>query len=137
MTRATAVVADASSVLAMLLDVGAEGAWAAAHLARRPILAPHHMPVEVADTLRRGVTRGLASPDAAALALADLVDLRITLLPFAPFAQRAWALRDHVRTYDAWYVAVAETLDAPLVTLDQRLANAHGPQCTIWTPATG
>lgn len=135
MTSAPPVVADASAVVAMLLDDGRDGAWASEQLTRRPILAPHLMPVEVADTLRRSVRTGATSSDAASLALADLMDLRVALFPFAPFARRAWELRDHVRTYDAWYVAVAETLAAPLVTLDHRLANAHGLRCLVWTPA--
>lgn len=137
MTLATPVVADASAVVAMLLDVGDDGAWAASHLIGRSIVAPHLMPVEVADTLRRAARAGATSPDAAALALADLVALRVALFPFTPFAQRAWELRGHVRTYDAWYVAVAEALDAPLVTLDRRLANAHGVRCAVWTPDAG
>jgi predicted nucleic acid-binding protein len=136
MTRATPVVADASAVVAMLLDGGGDGAWAGAQLGRGPILAPHLMPAEVADTLRRSVRTGATSRDAASLALADLMDLRIELFPFPPFARRAWELRDHVRTYDAWYVAVAETLDAPLITLDLRLANAHGLRCAVRTPTT-
>lgn len=134
MTRATPVVADASAVVAMLADDGGDGAWAASRLSGRPILAPHLMPVEVADTLRRAVRTGATSTDAAALALADLVDLRVALFPFAPFARRTWDLRSHVRTYDAWYVAVAESLDAPLVTLDRRLAHAHRLVCEVWTP---
>jgi predicted nucleic acid-binding protein len=131
------VVADASAIVAMLLDEGSDGNWAATHLTQGPIVAPHLMPVEVADTLRRSIRRGTTSPDAAAQALADLEDLRAMLFPFAPFARRTWELRDHVRTYDAWYVALAEALDAPLVTLDHRLANAHGLRCTIWTPPVG
>lgn len=51
------------------------------------------------------------------------------LFPYAPFAARIWDLRDNVTCYDAWYVAVAETLNAPLATLDVRLANAPGPRC--------
>jgi predicted nucleic acid-binding protein len=39
-----------------------------------------------------------------------------------------------VTPYDAWYVALAEALDATLVTLDLRLARANGPTCTFLTP---
>jgi predicted nucleic acid-binding protein len=45
--------------------------------------------------------------------------------------ERAWELRDTVRSWDALYVALAEALDATLLTLDERLARADGPRCTI------
>ncbi len=44
---------------------------------------------------------------------------------------RVWQLRDSVRGWDAFYVVLAEALDAPLVTLDARLARAPGPTCRI------
>lgn len=45
-----------------------------------------------------------------------------------------WEIRSSVRTYDAWYVAVAEALDLPLATLDTRLTSAPGPRCEFITP---
>lgn len=131
------IVADASAVLAALMDSGTNGAWANALLVRHAIAAPHHMPAEATSALRKAVRVGTASPEMAALALAELHDLRITYYPFGPFAERTWSLHPPVSSYDAWYVALAETLDAPLVTLDHRLANAHGLRCAVWTPATG
>ena len=62
---------------------------------------------------------------------ADLLDLPITLYPFDPLADRIWTLRQTVNAYDAWYVA----LDAPLTTVDHRLARAPGPTCVLMTPA--
>jgi predicted nucleic acid-binding protein len=44
---------------------------------------------------------------------------------------RIWELRDDLSAYDATYVAVAETLEAPLVTADARLARASGSWCTV------
>ena len=131
------IVADASAVLAALMDLGPNGTWANALLARHPIAAPHHMPVEATSALRKAVRAGTASPETASLVLAELGDLRIAYYPFAPFAERTWSLHTHVSSYEAWYVALAEALDAPLVTLDHRLANAHGLHCAVWTPATG
>ena len=69
-----------------------------------------------------------------ALAHADLVALRVTLFPYAPFAQRVWELRANVTAYDAWYVAVAEALDSELATVDQRLSRASGCRCAFLTP---
>jgi predicted nucleic acid-binding protein len=60
---------------------------------------------------------------------ADLVQLRIELFAYDVHADRIWELRPNLATYDAWYVAVAEALGAPLVTLDERVARAAGPTC--------
>ena len=62
----------------------------------------------------------------------NALDLRTH--PFAPHAERVWALRHNLTAYDAWYVAVAEALDCPLATLDRRLSRASGPACEVLTP---
>ena len=64
----------------------------------------------------------------------DLLLLDLELFPFAPFAERVWALRGNLTSYDAWYVALAEALDCPLVTLDRKLNGAAGPACEVVTP---
>ena len=128
------LVVDATVVTSALIDSGPEGAWADEQLAAVPLVAPHHMPVEVANVLRRAVLRGEIPQGLAALALQDLLDLRIGLFSFEPFARRAWALRDNVNPYDAWYVALAESLDVPLATLDARLSRAPGCRCVFVTP---
>ncbi len=87
------------------------------------------MIAEAANILRRSAVAGTISREQASLAHADLLELRVELFPYAPFAARIWALRDNVTCYDAWYVAVAEALGAPLATLDARLANVPGPGC--------
>lgn len=127
-------VVDASAVVAALVDGGPDGDWAAAQLSSAPLAAPHLMPVEVANILRRAALAGDLSPDAATLAHADLLELRATLFPYEPVGARAWALRDTVSAYDAWYVALAEALGAELVTLDRRLSRAPGPRCRFVTP---
>ncbi|MGI8578807.1 MAG: type II toxin-antitoxin system VapC family toxin [Nocardioidaceae bacterium] len=68
------------------------------------------------------------------MAHADLTDLRVELFPYQPFAARVWELRENVTASDAWYVAMAEHIRAPLATLDLRLARAHGPRCAFRTP---
>jgi len=128
------LVIDAGFVAAALIDSGAEGAWADRLLAGDALAAPHLMPVEVANILRRTIASGEVTADAAAMAHADLLALRIQLFPYAPFASRVWELRDNVTCYDAWYVALAEDLDAPLATLDVRLSRATGPRCRFQLP---
>ncbi|TVZ04541.1 PIN domain-containing protein [Trebonia kvetii] len=123
------LVIDASTVVAGLIDSGTDGRWAEALLASDSLAAPHMMTAEAANILRRSAAAGGISAEQASLAHADLLDLRVEFFPYAAFATRIWELRDNVTCYDAWYVAIAEALGAPLATLDVRLANAPGPRC--------
>jgi predicted nucleic acid-binding protein len=72
-----------------------------------------------------------ATPGAAAVRASRL---RARHYPFEPFLARVWDLRDDVTVYDAWYVALAEALGAPLVTADDRLRRADGPRCPVLGP---
>ena len=128
------LVIDSSLMVAALVDGGQVGSWADQLLGTDHLTAPHLMPVEVANVLRRAAATGEISADAAALAHADLLDLRVELFPYEPYATRVWELRDNVTAYDGWYVALAESLDARLATLDRRLARAPGPRCAFATP---
>ncbi|WP_131767345.1 type II toxin-antitoxin system VapC family toxin [Candidatus Protofrankia californiensis] len=128
------LVIDSSLVAAALVDSGQAGTWADRLLATDDLAAPHLMPVEVANVLRRAAMAGEISADTAALAHADLLSLRVELFAYEPFATRVWELRENVTAYDGWYVALAESLGAKLATLDLRLAKATGPRCTFATP---
>jgi predicted nucleic acid-binding protein len=131
------VVVDASVIVAALVDGGSDGEWAAAELEHEDLVAPHLMPVEVANILRRVVLAGDLSADVAALAHGDLVRLRIDLVPYEAHAERVWSLRDNLTAYDGWYVALAEALEVPLITLDRRVARATGPRCAFRLPPMG
>jgi predicted nucleic acid-binding protein len=128
------LVVDASVVVAALVDDGEVGRWADAALDHQGLAAPHLMPFEAANILRRAALRGDVSEDVARLAHADLLDLTVELVTFEALARRAWALRSSVTVYDAAYVALAEALDAPMMTLDIRLSRAAGPRCSFITP---
>ncbi|HEY4852441.1 MAG TPA: type II toxin-antitoxin system VapC family toxin [Streptosporangiaceae bacterium] len=128
------LVIDASLVVSALVDSGSTGTWAESLLAAGPLSAPHLMPVEAANILRRAAMAGNISADAASMAHADLLDLRVELFPYAPLAARVWELRGSVTSYDAWYIALAESLGSRVATLDLRLARAPGPRCGFETP---
>lgn len=130
------LVVDASLVVAALIDGGTDGRWAESMLESDALAAPHLLPVEVANVLRRVVAVGEVSTDSASLAHADLLGLRISLFAYEPFANRVWELRGGVSAYDAWYVALAESLDAPLATLDRRLTRSTGTRCRFAIPAS-
>jgi predicted nucleic acid-binding protein len=129
------VVVDASAVAAALLDSGPDGAWARGQLVSTPLVAPSHVLVEVSSVIRRLVLSGALGRDVAALAHDDLIQLPITIFPFEPLAQRVWELHPSVTAYDAGYVALAEALGVPFVTLDRRLARANGPACEFVLPS--
>jgi predicted nucleic acid-binding protein len=68
---------------------------------------------------------------AAAAAVQELADLPLTKVEDEVLLDRAWALRQRVRISDAFYVACAQLLEAPLVTADARLARAGLTGVTI------
>ena len=128
-------VLDASVVVAAATDAGAVGDWARTTLGHGHLVAQHLLPVEVTNTLRRLVLAGVIDASSASSGLRDLSDLGIELYPFEPFADRVWELRSTVSSYNAWYVALAEAHEAPLATLDMRLARAKGPRSAFLQPS--
>lgn len=128
------VVVDSSALVAALTDSGPGGTWAASTLAEGELSAPHLMLFEATNTLRRLEIAELIGPAEAAAAFAELHSVRLDLWPFAPLGDRIWQLRSSVTSYDAAYVALAELLGTPLVTLDQRVARASGPRCEVLVP---
>lgn len=92
---------------------------------------PHLFEVEVLGVLRRFSLRGMLSQERARLALDRLSSMRLARYPHAAMLPRMWELRDNVTTYDAAYIALAESLEAPLVTTDARLARAPGIRAAV------
>jgi predicted nucleic acid-binding protein len=93
--------------------------------------APHLVDAEVGHALRGEVRAGEISARAAKAALADLLEMRLQRVSHHLLAERAWELRQNLSFYDALYVALAEVLEAPLVTLDVRLSRAPGVRAEI------
>ena len=122
-------VIDASVVVTALAD--AEHArWAEVQLsvggANRALWAPHLIDAEVGQALRREAAAGRLGEDRADAALSDLARMPLRRIDHVGLLHRAWDLRHNLSFYDSLYVALAEVLDAPLVTLDRRLARAAG-----------
>lgn len=119
------IVVDASALLEVLLNTPAGTLVARRLFAEDETLhAPHLLDVEVAQVLRRYALAGDLDPDRGLQALEDLADFPLTRYPHDLFLPRIWELRHNVTAYDAAYIALAETLAAPLVTRDARLATA-------------
>ena len=125
-------VVDASAVVEMVLRTPIGERCRARLLADGELLAaPHLLDVEVAQVLRRFAASGDISSDRGGEALSDLADLPLSRYPHGHLLGRAWELRQSMSAYDAVYVALAEALDAPLVTCDGRVARAHGHAATV------
>jgi len=119
-------VVDASVLIEFL--VGGEHAEAAEQAIGRErwVWAPALVDAEVGQALRRQVRGAEISARKAGAALDDLLEMRVQKVPHRHLIDRAWELRDNVSFYDGLYVALAEALDAPLVTLDAKLSRASG-----------
>ena len=95
------------------------------------LFAPAHFDAEIVSALR-GMARGNPGLDQIVPgALAHLAGFPIRRMPLAPLLDRMWELRHNITAYDAAYVALAERLDAVLITCDARLVAATGPTCTF------
>ncbi|MDE0351208.1 MAG: type II toxin-antitoxin system VapC family toxin [bacterium] len=127
-------VIDASVLVAALVDSGHDGVWARRAILEGPLAAPELALVETSNLLRRLELSGSVSRLEATAAHRDLLRLKLDVYPFAPFADRVWELRSNLTSYDAWYVALAEALDWPLLTLDRRIGRAGTPLCEVLVP---
>ena len=98
------------------------------------LLVPHLLDAEVTSVLRRATREGRLTARSAVQALDDLMALELQRFSHVPLLPRAWELRENLTVYDALYVALAERMDVPLVTLDARLAAAPGIRAVIVMP---
>lgn len=96
--------------------------------------APHCIEAEVLGVLRRDWSRGVVDEMTCGLAVRDLRAWPGYRIPHTHLVERAWQLRHQLRSWDALYVALAQHLDAPLVTLDSRLARAA--DCEVLIPGS-
>jgi predicted nucleic acid-binding protein len=125
------IVADASVIAPALADDGGDGERARSHLIDQRLAAPELLDLEVASVWRRAARAGRLEGRRARQALGDLAALPIARIPHQPLMRRVWELRDNLTPYDAAYVALAEALNAPLLTADRRVYKAPGSRCEI------
>lgn len=125
------IVLDASVAAPALAMDDEEGDRVRARIPEDEVFAPELIDLEVTSYVRRAVRFGLLEPVRAVEALADLALLPLERISHTPFLSRMWELRDNVTPYDAAYIALAETFDAPLLTADARLSRAPGIRCEV------
>ncbi|MFI4974818.1 MAG: type II toxin-antitoxin system VapC family toxin [Caulobacterales bacterium] len=126
------IVVDASALLEVLLRTPAADAVESRLFdAGQTLHAPHLLDVEVAQVIRRYAASGEIDGERGRAALADLADLPLRRYPHDFLLPRVWELRANLTAYDAVYVALAETMGAPLLTRDQSLAAAPGHHARV------
>ena len=126
------IVPDASAAIELLLRTPTGSRVEARVFSPRvPLHTPHLIDVEVAQVLRRYVVAGAIAPARGRDALQDLSDMSLIRYSHDVLLERIWQLRDNLTAYDAAYVALAEALDAPLLTCDRKLASAAGHRARV------
>ena len=126
------IVIDASALLEALLQTSAAAAVAERLLGEElPLHAPHLIDLEVAQVLRRYEATGQVAAARCQAALDDLQDFSLRRYQHDVLLERVWELSHNLTAYDAAYVALAEALDATLLTRDRRLAAAPGHHARV------
>jgi predicted nucleic acid-binding protein len=126
------IVVDASIIVSALITDTDEGERTRLRLgAEDAICAPEIVDLEVANAWRRDLRTGRLSGDRAQRALDDLATMRLVRMPHRPLMPRIWELRHNLSPYDAAYVALAEALDATLLTVDGRSTRAPALRCKV------
>ena len=125
------LVVDSSAILNAIIAVEPVPGLAERLADDADLHAPHLIDIEVLHALRRLSNRGELSEDGASDARTDFGDLRLVRYPHVGIADRIWELRHNLTAYDAAYIALAEALDAPLITCDQRLSEAPGHSANV------
>jgi predicted nucleic acid-binding protein len=126
------IVVDASAVLEILLQTpAAPSVGRRIFAAGETLHAPHLLDLEIAQVLRRYTRLGDISPQRGSEAIADLAGLPLTRYPHLVLLPRIWELRHSFTAYDAAYIALAEALDAPLVSRDRALASSASHRAQV------
>ncbi|HWE83855.1 MAG TPA: type II toxin-antitoxin system VapC family toxin [Terracidiphilus sp.] len=126
------IVLDTSAVVDWLLQTPAgQRIEHRIYASQETLHSVHLLDVEFVQVLRRLVREGTLTAKRASEAIDDLAALRITRYAPVLLLERSWRLRQNLSAYDAAYVALAEGLQAPLITRDRRIAAAPGHSAAV------
>lgn len=126
------LVIDASAALELLMTTGS-GFAVEEHVLEsgEPLAAPHLIDIEVLHVIRRFHRTGVLTRQRSEQAIDDFGDLPITRYGHEILRSNMWRMRDNLTAYDAAYIALAELLDAPIVTCDGKLARSSGHDVSV------
>jgi predicted nucleic acid-binding protein len=126
------IVADASVVVEVLLNTR-KGIEIGSRFLRgeETVHVPHLLDLEVLQTMRRYTRSATVGTLRAEQALRYYVEMQLVRYPHVVLAPRIWALRHNWTAYDAAYIALAEALDAPLITCDRAMAANSGHSAEV------
>jgi predicted nucleic acid-binding protein len=128
------IVLDTSAAIEFLAGLQ-HGEWVESEILADPDLhAPHVIDIEVVGVFRRLARERRIADERATAAIEALIGLDIVRYPHVPLLPRVWELRPNLRAADAAFVALAEVLDARLLTTDERIARAPAHRATVVTP---
>jgi predicted nucleic acid-binding protein len=127
------IVLDASAAVAVLLNLGTAASAIRERLdgSDEGPHVPHLFEIEVLSALRRRALAHDHSEKRASELVEDLASMRLNRYPHTALVRRMWELNENVTIQDSAYIALAEILDAPLVTMDGRLARAPGIRAAV------
>lgn len=126
------IVIDASAAIELILRTAlGEKVELRALIPEERLYAPHLLDLEVAQVLRRLTLLKEITAARAHDALGDFSELMVERAAHRELLPRVWQLRDSMTAYDGAYVALAEALNAPLLTCDGKLARSHGHRAKI------
>jgi predicted nucleic acid-binding protein len=126
-----AVVVDASALFTVVDDAGVRGDEIAAAIASRTIFVPTIAEYEVTNVIRRYQAAQRFDDGRATRLYRRFRAVPLRAVGFEYLAERIWELRHALRTADAAYVALAEMLDAELLTTAAHLRGAPGLRCPV------
>lgn len=127
------IVVDASCIVQLLTSADEVAMAVKSFLRGKALYAPTLVDYEVTSALR-GMSRKRPEVDQSAGAyLQYLAAMPIRRESAQPLIARIWGLRHNYTAYDASYVALAEALDATLVTCDEKFERAGAARCMIET----
>jgi predicted nucleic acid-binding protein len=125
------IVIDASATVELLVGTGTAASQVRARLIGEDVYAPAHLDHEVSRVIVKLFRRGDLTEADAEAAIMDLDALDFQRIPIPGLLPRAWELRENTFVGDAFYLALAETLQCPLVTTDGKMSGIPGIRCTV------
>jgi predicted nucleic acid-binding protein len=121
------IVVDASAIAEILfMTPAADAIMDRIYTDDEPLVAPHVIDLEIAHVVRRRLLAREIDYDLAEGMIGAFQQIPINRFPHDALLGRIWTLRNNITAYDAAYVALAEVLEAPLVTRDRRLSQSRG-----------